>query len=126
MVSLIKANKTEWMKLRKVIIARDGGRCKKCGRTTGLEVHHITPVREDGSDEPENLITLCGVCHKEWEVFEDGMTTKFAEWLSIPQLSLLLAMYRIAGSSPDRTAGDLKAEVDSVHKSLLEGKGHPR
>lgn len=29
-----------------------------------LEVHHIKPVCMGGGDEPENLVTLCKVCHQ--------------------------------------------------------------
>lgn len=32
---------------------------------TRLEVHHIVPVRDGGSDEPHNLILLCSECHAE-------------------------------------------------------------
>ena len=32
---------------------------------TRLEVHHIVPVAEGGSDEPHNLILLCTECHAE-------------------------------------------------------------
>ncbi|NEU56741.1 HNH endonuclease [Halorussus sp. MSC15.2] len=28
-----------------------------------MEEHHILPRRYDGSDEPENLVTLCSNCH---------------------------------------------------------------
>jgi hypothetical protein len=31
----------------------------------GFEVHHIIPVEEGGSDEPQNLILLCRECHNE-------------------------------------------------------------
>jgi 5-methylcytosine-specific restriction endonuclease McrA len=32
---------------------------------TRLEVHHIVPVSDGGSDEPHNLILLCAECHAE-------------------------------------------------------------
>ncbi len=34
--------------------------CRKCNRTT---VHHIKTVGSGGDDVPENLISLCVVCH---------------------------------------------------------------
>jgi 5-methylcytosine-specific restriction endonuclease McrA len=38
--------------------------CEICGSKTKLEVHHIIPVAENGTHELENLIVLCGPCHK--------------------------------------------------------------
>ena len=38
---------------------RDGYRCRECGKAGILEVHHIQHVRNGGSDELDNLITLC-------------------------------------------------------------------
>jgi len=39
---------------------RDGNRCIKCGKKTGIETHHIIPELE----ELANLMTLCHGCHK--------------------------------------------------------------
>ena len=38
---------------------RDGRRCRFCGTTKALHVHHIRYRSEQGSNTPENLITLC-------------------------------------------------------------------
>ena len=48
------------------VLARDGYTCQcgKRGCTDKLEVHHIVPRSEGGSDAPENLITLCSKHHK--------------------------------------------------------------
>lgn len=50
--------------------------CQKCGRTIGLEVHHIKPQSEGGSDEIENLQVLCGVCHNDIHKYNKGELTK--------------------------------------------------
>lgn len=45
---------------------RDSYTCQHCSKTVKnakLEVHHIVFKRNGGSDEPENLITLCHGCH---------------------------------------------------------------
>lgn len=40
----------------------DGFKCTKCGRRTGLNVHHLTYAHL--YDEPmEDLTTLCRICH---------------------------------------------------------------
>ena len=48
---------------RREIIGRDDQSCVRCGDNRQLEVHHITPVSDDGTNDPENLATLCHSCH---------------------------------------------------------------
>ncbi len=39
-------------------------RCAKAGRYVKVdEVHHIVPLRDGGSNEPGNLMSLCRKCH---------------------------------------------------------------
>lgn len=64
-------NKIVWQKKREYIRVRDEGMCVYCRRveqvmTTGVEVHHITPMKE-GRElwlDNDNLITLCIKHHK--------------------------------------------------------------
>jgi len=47
--------------------ARDGHKCHHCkgkSKDPRLHVHHIIFREHNGSDEPENLITLCETCHE--------------------------------------------------------------
>jgi 5-methylcytosine-specific restriction endonuclease McrA len=75
-----------WQKLQSAILRRDKYRCQDCGldfkgrrrkvfdaglkkgrggyRQESLEVHHIIPRFEGGSDHPGNLKTLCPRCHR--------------------------------------------------------------
>ncbi len=56
----------EWRSLREYILERDGYTCQDCGKflmDLGLFIHHIKPIFRNGSNEPKNLITLCGKCH---------------------------------------------------------------
>ncbi|WP_311923999.1 HNH endonuclease [Nocardia uniformis] len=56
--------------LRMQVLKRDGYRCVVCGRKAKdhidieLHVHHLIPWRMDGPTTEENLVTLCGTCHK--------------------------------------------------------------
>lgn len=50
--------------LRKMIRKRDG-RCRWCGATDSLQVHHILYRSQGGPDEPSNLVTLCLDHHAE-------------------------------------------------------------
>ena len=44
---------------------RDGKKCYLCNSTDNLYVHHIKTVGSGGTDEYNNLITLCHTCHME-------------------------------------------------------------
>jgi hypothetical protein len=56
-------------KYRMTIFDRDGCQCRICGASPDdsarvrLEVHHIKPWEEGGISTPDNLITLCNICH---------------------------------------------------------------
>lgn len=63
-----------WAKIRMDVINRDENRCQICGlsfSTPSLHVHHKIPFKSfsdpDKANEPQNLITLCPVCHKRIE-----------------------------------------------------------
>ena len=52
--------------LRVQVLARDGYRCLMCGRSkeeVALEVGHVIPVADGGTDELHNLATLCRDCN---------------------------------------------------------------
>jgi hypothetical protein len=55
-------------RVRREVLARDKHRCQApgCGRTRFLEVHHIVTRKKGGSNQAENLMTLCGACHRLW------------------------------------------------------------
>ena len=42
---------------------RDGHACVLCGAADNLEIDHIVPYRDGGSNELDNLRTLCRPCH---------------------------------------------------------------
>ena len=50
---------------RKAVLHRDNYTCQCCGKKNcRLEVHHIKFRQNGGTDDEENLITLCEDCHK--------------------------------------------------------------
>ena len=49
--------------VRKEVYKRDGYLCALCGSGQYLQIHHVVPRSQGGSDFPENLITLCSKCH---------------------------------------------------------------
>ena len=50
---------------RRIVVHRDR-QCRNplCGATRGLEVHHITHWRDDGTTDTWNLVALCRRCHR--------------------------------------------------------------
>ncbi len=57
--------KRQWIKdsVRQEIYDRDGNACIACGSTQRLTLDHILPYTHGGSDDPENLRTLCRSCN---------------------------------------------------------------
>ena len=59
---------TAWDKLRIVILRRDKYLCQPCVRdgytTTAQEVDHIIPKAKGGTDDEDNLQSICTPCHK--------------------------------------------------------------
>lgn len=53
--------------IREFIKNRDNNTCQMCCKydeSYNMQVHHITPVSDGGTDEYTNLILLCYECHK--------------------------------------------------------------
>lgn len=51
-------------RLRPLIFARDEYRCLQCGATDRLEVDHRLAIARGGTNEWENLQTLCFACNR--------------------------------------------------------------
>jgi len=45
--------------------------CHFCDETEALDRHHIVPQRHGGSDDEENLVTVCPNCHRKLETLYD-------------------------------------------------------
>lgn len=55
----------DFWNVREYVLYRDGHKCQHCkGKSKNpiLEVHHRVS-RQTGGDRPENLVTLCEICH---------------------------------------------------------------
>ena len=52
--------------VRRLVHTRDAGRCQVpgCRHAVFVDVHHIDPRAEGGSNDPENLLTLCSGHHR--------------------------------------------------------------
>ncbi|MFG1459883.1 MAG: HNH endonuclease [Thermoplasmataceae archaeon] len=67
-----------WKRISEAVLVRDSYSCRSCGKSTfthiandnsshsvhlSVQVHHIIPRKDGGSDSFRNLITLCEDCH---------------------------------------------------------------
>lgn len=59
-----QAAKSNYARVRRVVLDRDRHRCRACGSSHGLDVHHVVMRSLGGSDEASNLIALCRGCHE--------------------------------------------------------------
>jgi 5-methylcytosine-specific restriction protein A len=51
-----------WQRLREIILSRDNYICAECGRMA-TDVDHILPKSKGGTDDPDNLQSLCHEYH---------------------------------------------------------------
>ena len=57
-----------WKRLSRFVKTRDGEQCQICGDRPGdpycvLHAHHLERRAQGGPDTPDNVITLCDLCH---------------------------------------------------------------
>ena len=58
------ANLTEYQLACAKVDKRDGGNCQECGDKYGIEHHHARFRSAGGKNDVENLLLLCGLCHR--------------------------------------------------------------
>ena len=50
------------IKIRRKILSF--GKCQNCGQPDNLTIDHIIPISKGGTDNPENLQSLCRICNR--------------------------------------------------------------
>ena len=59
-----KIDRKRWALIRRLVLERDGWRCRSCGKAGRLEIDHVLPVSEGGERyDLRNLQALCRPCH---------------------------------------------------------------
>lgn len=56
------AKDRQWREVRQVVLKRDRGLCRPCGKRAS-EVHHVIFRSLGGKDEARNAIAVCLGCH---------------------------------------------------------------
>ena len=60
----IALDRHRWFRVRRIVLDRDGWRCRQCGKAGVLEVHHRVPLQLGGAPfDLDNLQTVCRSCH---------------------------------------------------------------
>lgn len=49
---------------RQAVYRRDGYRCVECGAEGELSIDHVVAIRDGGTNNIENLQTLCRTCNQ--------------------------------------------------------------
>ena len=60
----LRLDAKNYHELHRQVLERDGWRCQVCGSMQNLQLHHLQFRSHSGSDEEQNLITLCAECHE--------------------------------------------------------------
>lgn len=76
--------------VRREVLERDGCRCIICGRNRDLQIAHYISRARLGLGIPENLGTMCIVCHFQYDngkmhneikkAFENYLKTHYPDW----------------------------------------------
>lgn len=68
----------KWTKIRESVLKRDHYKCRKCGTSGNLVVHHKdgSGGTEKPNNDLDNLLTLCGHCHAKLEAIIWNNITK--------------------------------------------------
>ena len=88
-------DRKEFANMRRRLLNKTGSKqfiCARCGLASkSVNIHHIKELFEGGENKTQNMIPLCGDCHREWDLCHDiGMT--FGEFLvSLPSKAWQIA-----------------------------------
>jgi 5-methylcytosine-specific restriction endonuclease McrA len=68
----------QWEKARQIALSRDNYLCQHCLKknraTPAQEVDHIVPKAKGGTDDIDNLQSLCPPCHRAKTIEDNGGT----------------------------------------------------
>jgi hypothetical protein len=77
----VQARNSNLVLARNYVMQRANGYCQLCGCEAPfkdsqgrpyLKIHHVRPIREGGTDSPDNLVALCPNCHSRINVRQDA------------------------------------------------------
>lgn len=84
-----RPSKSEWKKIRKIVLERDDYSCYYCGHKAMkyMNVHHL---HETNDHNPSNLVTICVACHAVLHIGRNLSLNCIEIWESdIPQVEIV-------------------------------------
>lgn len=125
-------SKAKWKRVRKTVLERQEHQCLFCGvsdeahrerYSNGLDVHHVIPRSDGGSDTPDNLAALCRSCHKTLEsVHARAMDNVTSESTYSPEIAEMAHMCRFFEDWEDDLRGELQKFI-SNHPHFAQEAG---
>ena len=112
--------------IRRVVLARDRGRCQCCGRRRYVDLHHIVPVSRGGKHSRANLTVVCSACHTaihEGELRVEGDAESGLEWLDGSGEPLAPWRGRPSAEAEQRQDEVLSAEASRVLTTMANRGG---
>ena len=126
-------------KLQLQIWRRDKFRCQDCGVAVGgtgckPQTHHVVPRSRGGTDQPENLVTLCFPCHclrasaGHYALLANRTreeSVDFVKWLTWELATNLLGLAEWMNPRrfpADQVVSDLRGWRDTLNKIIEEAE----
>jgi hypothetical protein len=112
--------------VRRQVFRRDHGRCvvPGCRSARYLDLHHVHFRSDGGSDDPSNLLTLCGVHH---DALHDGRLTiegSPGEWRFLRADGRPYgAITPLAGAAPSHRGPETQAALRKDAHAAMRGLG---
>lgn len=97
--------------------------CEKCGkyRPWGkwMEIHHIKPLADGGTNNEKNLVVLCDICHAEYHITDPD----FEKWIKTPPGALIeIAMGKDADTACYLIKNWQECKAGITLATMIEGR----
>ena len=99
---------------------RDNWTCRACGNKHRLEVHHIAKLRHGGTNDIDNLITLCASCHRAIDTLDLDHALRICKKNAEKYLGIekKVVDYKTTKEKVEDIGVDLRAIYNILRKSL--------
>ncbi len=114
-------NSPKWFnEIRPAVIQRDGGKCRFCGCTENLQVHHVRYQNDHGENDFFNmkyLVTLCRKCH---QIVTDAVKEATNTKVEVPAFMVKPGAYAAVAIENSIKHASYLAEADLIAKTCFK------